>query len=112
MADKEVKKYKLYASYIQEVPEGIKYSFVPSNLAYILVYTDTPPVGKLPFVEIDEATVTLSREERGWLSQCKAVINAAAMRENEQANAETLNIFLDKVEEELKEQKDKMTGNS
>lgn len=104
MANKEVKKYKLYASHIQGVPEGVKYSFVPSSLLYLLVYTDTPPIGRLPFTEIDETKIGLSTEERGWLSQCKAVINAAAMRESEQVNAETLNIFLDKVEENLEEQ--------
>lgn len=93
--------YKLYASKTMQVPSGVECSLIPmcASGRYMLVYTDKK-LGA-PFKEIDE-NIKLEQEERAWLTKCKLQINARAMKENEEAYAEMLDEFCDKLAEELK----------
>lgn len=98
----EVKKYRLYAGLVQDIPQGVKYSCIPSHHQYLLIYADTPPEPKENFILQDEAVeVTLNREEKSWLTACKLEINTQVMREREKEYSSALNSFLDILEEEL-----------
>lgn len=100
------KQYKLYAGRTLKVPSEVEFSLVPicANGRYMLVYTDK----KLDdtFKKIDE-NIKLEQEERAWLTECKLQINVRAMKENEEAYAEMLNGFCDKLTEELKVEQEK-----
>lgn len=104
--EEEVKKYRLYAGLVQDIPQGVKYSCIPSHHQYLLIYADTPPEQKENFILQDEAVeATLNREEKSWLTACKLEINTQAMREREKEYSSALMDYFDKVEEALKEQK-------
>lgn len=107
----EKKKYQLYASKCLDVPHGIKYSFVPSHLGCLFVYSDTEPIGKAEFKLIPENT-PLSSEVQAWLSRTKMAIDVKVMRENQKEYANFLNSFLDNVEKELKQQANKQKSES
>lgn len=107
----ETNPYKLYAVKTNAIPDGalkdIEFSLIPtvSNGRYCLVFTDK----KLPeqFREIG-AEVPLSDEERKFVAQCKATVNARYLRENETEYAELLNNFAEVLEKELTEEQKKM----
>lgn len=103
-----VKKFKLYAGRTLEVPKGVKYSFIPSHMQYLLLYTDTKP-GE-DFVKVPEDQ--LSREEHEWLLGCKYAVNSAAIQKNQQSYTNYLNNFLDNVEKELVAEQEKINNNS
>ena len=80
----EVKKYRLYAGLVQDIPQGVKYSCIPSHHQYLLIYTDTPPEPNENFILQDEAVgATPNREEKRWLLACKLEINTKAKRTRE-----------------------------
>lgn len=101
----EVKKYKLYAGKVQNVPENVKYSLVPSHCQYLLIYTDQEPLEKSKFVEIDETNVKLNTQEREWLFQSKLYINAQHLKEREREYVDAFNNFFDVLEQELQKEK-------
>ena len=73
MAEKTVKKYKLYATSNLQTPKGIKYSFVPTTLSHMLIYTDKRLLKKDGYILIDEKLIDevkfkLLQEERTWLA--------------------------------------------
>lgn len=99
----EEKRYRLCASTSLNIPEGIKYSFVPSHMKYSLIYTDMSDedLRNIGYIAINEADVKLNAQESTWLIQCKLNINVRYMRENEAVYAEQLDKFLDVLEKEL-----------
>lgn len=99
-----VKKFKLYAGRTLEAPKGVKYSFIPSHMQYLLLYTDNNPGEN--FVKVSEDL--LSREEHEWLLGCKYAVNSAAVQNNQQAYTNYLNNFLNEVEKALTEEQDKL----
>lgn len=101
-----VKKFKLYARCALEVPAGVKFSFIPSHMQYLLVYTDTKP-GE-GFAKVSEDL--LSREEHEWLLGCKYAVNSAAIQKDQQRYNNYLNDFLDTVEKELAAEQDKINS--
>ena len=103
-----VKKFRLYAGRTLEVPKGVKYSFIPSHMQYLLLYTDTKP-GE-DFVKVPEDQ--LSREEHEWLLGCKYAINSAAVQQNQQSYTNYLSNFLDNVEKELVTEQEKLNSNN
>ena len=106
----EVKKYRLYAGLVQDIPQGVKYSCIPSHHQYMLVYTDIPLSEKDGFVlQGENAEMSLNREEKIWLTSCKLKINTQAMRERESEYSSALMDYFDKVEDILKEKRQKET---
>lgn len=101
-----VKKFKLYAGRTLEVPKGVKYSFIPSHMQYLLLYTDSNP-GE-DFVKVPEDQ--LSREEHEWLLGCKYAANSAAIQKDQKSYTNYLNNFLNKVEKELAAEQDKLNN--
>lgn len=105
-----VKKYRLYAGFIQDIPQGVKYSCIPSHHQYLLVYTDIPLAEKDGFILQDEnAEMSLNREEKLWLAACKLDVNTKVMREREKEYSSALMDYFDKVEDILKEKRQKET---
>ena len=99
--------YKLYAGEIQDVPKGVKYSFVPSHLQYLLLYSNVYPEPQENFVEIDETQVELTAEETTWLMQCKMAINAAHIQSHKEEYIDAFDAWLDVFEAELKKERTK-----
>ena len=101
------KTYHLYASKTIQVPDGVEFSLVPmcAGGRYMLVYTDKELDNS--FKEIGE-NVTLEQEERSWVTQCKFILNARAMKEQEEAYASVLDGFCDTLSEELKKEQGKV----
>lgn len=99
--------YKLYAGEIQDVPKGVKYSFVPSHLQYLLLYSNVYPEPQENFVEIDETQVELTAEETTWLMQCKLAINAAHIQSHKEEYIDAFDAWLDAFEAELKKERSK-----
>ena len=109
--------YKLYAGEIQDVPKGVKYSFVPSHLQYLLLYSNVYPKPQENFVEIDETQVELTAEEETqveltaeettWLMQCKMAINAAHIQSHKEEYIDAFDAWLDVFEAELKKERTK-----
>lgn len=96
----ETKKYVLYVSEIQPIPDGVVYSLVPSHREYMLIYTDNGLQEKDGFVPLDEKEVT-NRQEREWLTQSKFEINVKYLREREAEYSSAMNDFLNLFEKEL-----------
>lgn len=104
------KKYHLYAGLVQDIPQGVKYSCIPSHHQYLLVYTDIPLTEKDGFILQDEnAEMSLNREEKLWLAACKLDVNTQVMREREKEYSSVLMDYFDKVEDILKEKRQKET---
>ena len=95
------RKYKLYASQIQDVPQGVEFSYIPPSLKYLLVYTPKAPTGTKPFTLVPEG-IKMSEDERRWLFNCKVAVNTKAMIKNAGDYKIALNKYFDKVEAELK----------
>lgn len=101
------KKYKLYASVIQPVPQNIKFSFIAPFSRHLLVYSNFLPKGDNPFVEIP-AKVKLSKEEQLWLDSCKAELAYAEQKKDEEKYLNQFNDFLTRCNYELQIEKNKL----
>lgn len=101
---RNVPKYKLYVGYVQEVPEGVKYSLVPSHLLYMLIYSDVQPEPKENFAELDEEAnfKDMSEEEKIWLMKSKMQVNVAYMNDHKEEYIDGFDAWLDAFEKELK----------
>lgn len=102
-------KYKLYAIYTKHLAKdelkGFEYSLVANN-RYALVFTDRELIA--PYKQIQDG-VTLEKNERAWLTECKLKVNAKAIKENESEYSVLLNDFVGVLEKELAEES-KKTG--
>lgn len=108
MAVNTVKKYKLYATANLQPPKGIKYSFVPTTLSHMLIYTDKRLLKKDGYIPIDERLIDegkfkLLQEERTWLAGVKLNINTQYVRQNKQDIIEFITTLFDEVEKNLAE---------
>lgn len=106
MAEKTVKKYKLYATSNLQTPKGIKYSFVPTTLSHMLIYTDKRLLKKDGYILIDEKLIDegkfrLLQEERTWLAGVKLNINTQYVQQNKQDIIEFITALFDEVEKNL-----------
>ena len=106
MAVNTVKKYKLYATANLQPPKGIKYSFVPTTLSHMLIYTDKRLLKKDGYIPIDERLIDegkfkLLQEERTWLAGVKLNINTQYVQQNKQDIIEFINALFDEVEKNL-----------
>lgn len=101
-------KYKLYAIYTADLPnnalKGFEYSLVANN-CYALVFTDRELIA--PYKQIQDG-VTLEKNERAWLTECKLKVNAKAIKENESEYSVLLNDFVGVLEKELAEESKKI----
>lgn len=73
-------------------------------MQYSLVFAErrnVPP----GYVEIRDSDIT-NPQERAWLTRCKVAVNMQYVRQNEAEIAEELNCFIDRLEQELKTEKD------
>ena len=96
--------YKLYATKQGGIPDGVEFSLRPYGADYLLVFTDKE-LGK-PFVEIPPDT-PLTEQEQQFVIKCKLFVNKRHLKEHHNEYMETLNEFLDVLEEELKTEKGK-----
>lgn len=101
------RKYKLYASQIQDVPQGVEFSYIPPSLKYLLVYTQKVPIGAKPFKVVPE-DIKMSDDERHWLFNCKVAVNTKDMVKNADDYKTALNNYFDRVEAELKIEAEKI----
>lgn len=103
-------KYKLYAIYTKHLTKDalkcFEYSLVANN-RYVLVFTDRELTA--PYKQIQDG-VTLEKNERVWLTECKLKVNAKAVKENESEYSEVLNEFAIALEKELKAEQEKLKG--
>lgn len=96
--------YKLYVGKLQELPEGVKYSYYNSSHEYILIYTDLK-LDATKFYTVDDSLLCkLNSQERSWLQQAVVTVNAAYIRQNRNKVIDLLERLLDKYEEELKKE--------
>ena len=102
--------YRLYASIIQDVPAGIKYSCIAPNSKHLLIYSDSKPQGQMPFVEIT-ANVKLSKEEERWLKDCKSDIAFLKEQKEQEKAIKEFNAFLDRCNDEIQKEKSKIEKN-
>lgn len=104
----EQPKYKLYAIYTKHLAKdelkGFEY-FLVANNRYALVFTDKKLTA--PYKQIQDG-VTLEKNERAWLTECKLKVNAKAVKENESEYSEILNEFAIALEKELKAEQEKL----
>lgn len=101
-------KYHLYAIRTTDIPQGALNGFqysLQANNRYVLIFTDRTL--KEPYRAIADG-VKLEKDESEWLFKCKTEINAKFMRENETEYSAILNSFCDKLDEELKAEKEKI----
>ncbi len=96
-------KYSLYASVIQPVPKGIKYSFIAPYSKHLLVYSESEPKGQMPFVKLSEK-VNLSPDEKIWLKNCKDEISDIEEKEQAKKQFDLMNKFLDRCIIELQKE--------
>lgn len=106
----EQKPYKLYAVRTADLTKDalkcFEYSLVANN-RYALVFTDKKLTA--PYKQIQDG-VTLEKNERAWLTECKLKVNAKAVKENESEYSEVLNEFAIALEKELKAEQEKLKG--
>lgn len=102
--------FHLYAGRLQNIPDGIDYSFIPSHHKYLLIYTDADMTGKRFVMQDEEQVGLLNREEREWLRRCKDDINSKYLRENEEDISEALIQRLASIEDDLRMQKEGRRG--
>ena len=104
----ETTKYKLYAIYTKHLAKdalkGFEYSLVANN-RYAWVFTDRELTE--PYKQIQDG-VTLEKNERAWLTECKLKVNTNAVKENESEYSEVLNEFAIALEKELKAEQEKL----
>lgn len=103
-----VKKFRLYAGRNLEIPQCVKYSFIPSHMQYLLLYTDSNPGDGFAKVSED----LLSREEHEWLLGCKYAVNSAEVQKNLQSYNNFANGILDILEKELTAEQRKIAKNN
>lgn len=107
----EQKPYKLYAVRTADLTNNalkcFEY-FLVANNRYALVFTDRELTE--PYKQIQDG-VTLEKNERVWLTECKRKIteakikqNVAYMKEHEDEYSELLNQFCDRLTEELEKE--------
>lgn len=101
----ETKPYKLYASYNNQIPDGVEYSLQPFGAKYILCFTDKKLTA--PYREIPPET-PLTEQEQKWLTSCKLTVNTKYMKEHEREISEGLELLLSALEKELLEEQNKM----
>lgn len=97
-----MEEYKLYATKMGEIPEGVEFSLRPCNTNYLLVFTDKK-LGK-PFVEIPPET-ELTEQERQFVARCKFEVNKRAIKQNEESYLDFMNRICDSLEIALAEEK-------
>lgn len=103
-------KYHLYAIRTADLPQGALKGFqysLQANNRYVLIFTDQTL--DEPYRAVADG-VKLEKDEQEWLIKCKTEINAKFMRENETEYSAILNSFCDKLDEELKAEKEKLGG--
>ena len=99
--------YKLYATKTGEIPEGAEFSLRPCNTDYLLVFTDKEL--KKPCVEIPPET-ELTEQERQFVAHCKLVVNKRYLEQYATVYTPVLDEFCDRLEEELRAEKEKVSG--
>lgn len=103
-------KYHLYAIRTADLPQGALKGFqysLQANNRYALIFTDKELAQ--PYKMVADG-VKLEKEEQEWLTACKSEIISRAMKENETEYATILNSFCDKLDEELKAEKEKISA--
>lgn len=101
-------KYHLYAIRTADLSQGTLKGFqysLQANNRYALIFTNQTL--KEPYRAVADG-VKLEKDEQEWLTACKAEIINRAMKENETEYSAILNSFCDKLDEELKAEKEKI----
>lgn len=102
-------KYRLWVGPLQDVPEGIEFSFYDSRRGFLFVLSDRVPEGRFaPMTEklMDE----MSDSERSWYNRSCLVLNARWVAAHEEESRETVESFLAQFEAELKREAEKKKG--
>lgn len=102
--------YKLYVGNVQQIPQGIEYSYYNNQHQYLLLFTDQE-VNKDVFYEVhDELLDKLNKHEKEWLSRVKITVNAKYVSEHKDEIIDLLEEFVTRYEKELEKEKLKADG--
>ncbi len=96
-----IETYRLYVGRLQDIPEGVQYSFYSSRRGYLFLFTDKEVHDGfvvLPPEKLDE----LSPEERAWFDTTVQTITLNWLKEHKPTEEEILDNLFEEVEERLK----------
>lgn len=96
--------YTLYIGKVgSNIPSGVKFSFIPSSLKYVLLYTDKKvPADK--FAKVDEEKTKMPQEVREWLFLTKAKINYEYLKTKREEISKIEKEFFTAFEKELEKE--------
>lgn len=100
-------KYRLYIGPLQEIPQGVEYSYYDSNRRRMFVLSEDQPRGS--FVPVpNELLPKMDPGERRWFNESCFAINQKWLGEHQTEAAEAANALLDRFEEELRAEAEKI----
>ena len=95
------KKFQLWVGPLQEIPEGVEFSYYDSRRGYLFLLTDSKPKGRFKVVT-PELFGELNASERAWYNDACMKLNHRWVQAHEPEAKEKVDAFLDSLEEELK----------
>lgn len=108
-AEERTLKYRLYVGPLQDIPEGVEFSYYDSRRGFLFVLTDHKPDGKFaPMTE--ELMDELTDSEWGWYNKSCFILNARWIAAHEEESKEKVESFLADFETELKREVERMKG--
>lgn len=99
--------YRLYVGPLQEVPDGVEFSYYDSRRGYLFLLTDKEPSGRFAIMT-DELMSEMTDYERAWYNRSCFIINGRWVAAHEEESREQVESFLADFEAELKKEADKL----
>lgn len=95
--------YRLYVGPLQEVPDGVEFSYYDSRRGYLFLLTDKEPSGRFALMT-DELMSEMTDYERAWYNRSCFIINGRWVAAHEEESREQVESFLADFEAELKKE--------
>lgn len=92
--------YSLYVGEIQNIPDGVRFSYYNPDHKYLLILSQEKPDGDFMLVT-GEPLNALSTAEREWLIRCEKAIAVEYMKEHKESYISMMEQFIDRFEKEL-----------
>lgn len=107
VANKATENYHLYVGRLQDIPEGVKYSFWGSKRNYLFLYTDIEYPKGFALVE-PQNYGELTDEEQAWLDFSTGEVILEYLKGHQPTEEEVLMAYFDNIEERLKAMREEL----
>ena len=107
-ANKALENYHLYVGKLQDIPEGVRYSYWGSGRGYLFLYTNIEHPKGFALVQ-PEHYGELIGEEQAWLNFSKGEIMVEYLKTHKPTEEEILDAYFESIEERLKSMREELT---